>query len=352
MRPRVGPVRAASVGRTRKRKTCRATSPASCSCLTSAPLASRHALDSVARIRIGILGWRYTPWRGVFYPEDLPQRLELAYASKIFPTIEINGSFYSLQRPEYFAQWHDETPADFVFAVKGSRFITHMKRLRDVATPLANFFASGVFNLRHKLGPILWQFPPNFRYTHERFAEFFELLPHNTGAALKLARRRDFRLRGRAQLSIDVERPLRHAIEIRHESFCDPDFIALLRQHGIALVIAETAGKWPMLQDITADFLYLRLHGDKKLYASGYSDRALDRWATRIAAWHRGSEPRDARKVLAVRAIARPRDVFCYFDNTDVKLRAPVDAQALMRRRTVSRIGTALRAAPRRSAYV
>lgn len=284
----------------------------------------------MASIRIGISGWRYTPWRGVFYPGDLPQRMELAYASQIFPTIEINGSFYSLQRPEYFAQWYDETPADFVFAVKGPRFITHMKRLRDVLTPLANFFASGVFNLRQKLGPILWQFPPSFRYSHERFAAFFDLLPRDTSAALKLARRRDFRLKGRARLAIDVERPLRHAIEIRHESFRDPDFVELLRQQRIALVIAETARRWPMLQDITANFLYLRLHGDKKLYASGYSDRALDRWATRIAAWHRGSEPADAQKVVATKAPARPRDVFCYFDNTDVKLRAPVDARNLM----------------------
>ena len=205
-----------------------------------------------------------------------------------------------------------------------------MKKLREVAIPLANFFASGVFNLREKLGPILWQFPPVFRYDHDRFAAFFDLLPRDTTAALKLARRRDFRLKGRARLAIDAERPLRYAIEVRDESFRDADFIALLREQQIALVIAETAGKWPMLEDITADFLYLRLHGDKKIYVSGYSDRSLERWATRIAAWHRGSEPRDAQKVVQAKAPAQPRDVFCYFDNTDVKLRAPVDAQALM----------------------
>lgn len=292
----------------------------------------------MADIRIGISGWRYSPWRGVFYPPGLPQRLELAYASRVLSTIEINGSFYSLQRPEYFAQWHDETPMNFVFAVKGPRFITHMKRLRDVGTPLANFFASGIFNLRHKLGPILWQFPPNFRFEADRFAAFFELLPHDTGAALKLARRRDFRLKGRSRLAIDAERPMRHAVEVRHESFRDTDCIRLLREHGIALVIAETARKWPMLQDITTDFVYLRLHGDRKIYVSGYSDRALNQWAERITAWHEGSEPDDAQKVLAAKSpAARPRDVFCYFDNTDVKLRAPVDAQTLMRKLGLTR---------------
>ena len=287
----------------------------------------------MAAIRIGISGWRYTPWRGVFYPQNLPQRLELTYASRALSTIEINGSFYSLQRPEFFARWYDETPEDFLFAVKGPRFITHMKRLRDVETPLANFFASGVFNLREKFGPILWQFPPQFRFNAEKFAAFFALLPRDTDEALRLARRRDYRLKGRARLAIDAVRPLRHAVEIRHESFRDPQFIELLREHGIALVVAETAKKWLMLQDVTAPFMYLRLHGDKKLYASGYSDRALERWAERIRAWHSGSEPADADKVIAAPpASSAPRDVFCYFDNTDIKLRAPVDAQNLARK--------------------
>jgi uncharacterized protein YecE (DUF72 family) len=266
------------------------------------------------RIRIGVSGWRYTPWRGVFYPRDLPQRLELRYASHIFSSLEINGSFYSLQRPEYYRQWHDETPADFVFALKGSRFITHMKKLRDIEAPLANYFASGVFNLREKLGPILWQFPPNFGYRRERMARFFELLPADTSAALRLARKRDARLKGRARLAIDEQRPLRHAVEIRHESFLDASFLELLREHNIALVVAETGKRWPMPLDVTADFVYMRLHGDKELYKSGYSSKALDRWAERIRGW------------------SRSRDVYCYFDNTDVKLRAPVDAQTLMRK--------------------
>jgi uncharacterized protein YecE (DUF72 family) len=287
----------------------------------------------MARIRIGISGWRYTPWRGVFYPKDLPQRLELHYASRVLPTIEINGSFYSLQFPTSYQSWHDETPTDFVFAVKGPRFITHMKKLRDVEIPLANFFASGVFNLRRKLGPILWQFPPNFRYDREKLTKFFELLPRDTEAALKLARRRDARMTGRAKLAIDTRRPLRHAMEIRHESFCDSSFIELLREHNIALVIAETAQRFPMMHDITADFVYMRLHGDKTLYQSGYSDRALEKWAKRIESWHRGGELRSTQKINKLKPpSSKPRDVYCYFDNTDVKLRAPVDAQTLIRK--------------------
>jgi uncharacterized protein YecE (DUF72 family) len=287
----------------------------------------------MAMIRVGISGWRYTPWRGQFYPADLPQRLELWYASRVLRTIEINGSFYSLQRPEYYAQWYAETPEDFVFAVKGPRFITHMKRLRDIEAPLANFFASGVFNLRDKFGPLLWQFPPQFRYNEEKFENFFRLLPHDTKAALSLARRRDQRLKGRSRLAIDAERPLRHAVEIRHESFVVPQFLDQLRKHNIALVVAETANKWPLTLNVTADFIYMRLHGDKELYKSGYSDRALERWAARIRAWSKGDEPseaveRSARKSQRI----RERDVFCYFDNTDVKLRAPVDAQSLMRK--------------------
>jgi uncharacterized protein YecE (DUF72 family) len=285
----------------------------------------------MARIRIGISGWRFAPWRGVFYPPDLAQKDELRHAASIFATIEINGSFYSLQRPECYARWYEHTPAGFVFAVKGGRFITHMKKLRDVETPLANFLASGLFNLREKLGPILWQFPPNFRYDEQRVGDFLRLLPKETRSASRLARKHDERLKGRARLTIDRERPLRHAFEIRHESFCDPSFMKLLRENGVALVIAETARRWPMLEDVTADFMYIRLHGDKELYRSGYGDKALERWAARIRAWHGGSEPPDANKCLNAKPpTSRARDVYVYFDNTDVKLRAPIDAQSLM----------------------
>ena len=282
------------------------------------------------RILVGISGWRYEPWRGVFYPRDLAQGRELEYASRALPTIEINGTFYSLQRPEFFAAWHDATPHDFVFAIKGSRFITHMKRLRDVERPLANFFASGLFNLRGKMGPFLWQFPPNFAYDPERLETFFAMLPRDTEAALALARKRDARVKGRSRLAIDAHRPLRHAVEIRHESFLDPSFVALLRRQRIALVVADTAGKWPYREDVTADFVYVRLHGEQELYASGYTESALDRWASRIAAWSEGREPEDARRISETKPPKRARrDVYVYFDN-DIKVKAPFDAKRLI----------------------
>jgi uncharacterized protein YecE (DUF72 family) len=264
-------------------------------------------------IRVGISGWRYAPWRGVFYPEGLAQRRELEYCARHFSTVEINGSFYSLQRPEYYAAWYRETPPGFVFAVKGSRYITHMLRLTNIERPLANFFASGILNLRDKLGPFLWQFPEMFHFKPERLEAFFELLPRDTEQALGLARRRDARMSGRSRLAIDANRPLRHAIEVRHASFMCNDFIRLLRKHCIGLVVADTAGKWPKMFDVTADFVYVRLHGDKLIYASGYTSRALDEWASRIREWHRRA------------------DVYVYFDN-DVKVRAPYDAQALARK--------------------
>ncbi len=282
-------------------------------------------------IRIGISGWRYEPWRGTFYPDDLPQRAELEYVSRIVSAIEINGSFYSLQRPASYASWYDQTPADFVFTVKGPRYITHMKRLRDVSEPLANFLASGVFRLREKLGPMLWQFPPNFSYDRAKMAAFFELLPRDTADANALARKHSSWMRGRTSLAGRAPRRLRHAVEIRHESFLEQSFIDLLRAYGIALVVAETARKWPMTHDITADFVYLRLHGDQELYRSGYGDKALERWAARIRDWHAGSEPADGQRISTRQPASRKgRDVYCFFDNTDVKLRAPFDAQTLM----------------------
>jgi uncharacterized protein YecE (DUF72 family) len=285
----------------------------------------------MASIRIGISGWRYAPWRGTFYPKDLPQKNELAFAASKLPIIEINGSFYSLQRPSSYQQWYEQTPENFIFSVKGPRYITHMRKLRDVEAPLANFLASGLFALKDKLGPILWQFPPQFRYDEERFARFFDMLPHDTETAAKLARKCDERMKGRSLLKTDAKRALRHAVEIRHESFLDQSFIDLLRSHDIALVVAETARKWPMTHDVTADFIYMRLHGDKELYKSGYGDQALNRWAKRIEAWHRGAEPKDATRVSSRKApTSKGRDIYCFFDNTDVKLRAPFDAQSLM----------------------
>ena len=300
-------------------------------------------------MRIGISGWRYEPWRGVFYPPELAQHAELRFASRAFSSIEINGSFYSLQSPRSYAAWRDDTPDDFVFSVKGPRYITHILRLRNAMRPLANFFASGLFELGAKLGPILWQFPPTLRYDPALFGAFLALLPRDTDAALRLARRRDARMHGRSRLRIDATRPLRHAFEIRHTSFVTAEFIDQLREHAVSLVVADTAGKWPLLEDVTADFLYLRLHGDKELYASGYTEAALDRWADRIRRWSRGEEPRDARRVGTEPPRARrTRDVYCYFDN-DVKVRAPFDADRLMQKLGVERADRSFRF-PARSA--
>lgn len=283
-------------------------------------------------VRIGISGWRYAPWRGVFYPKGLAQARELEWASRQLPSIEINGTFYSLQRPPVFQQWADAVPENFVFSIKGGRFITHIRRLRDIEAPLANFLGCGVLALGPHLGPFLWQFPPSFRFEPESFAHFLGLLPATIADAAAFARRHhDERIEGRAWLKPDYDAPLRHAVEIRHDSFVTPDFVALLRRHNVALVVADAAAKWPLCEDVTADFLYLRLHGAEELYASGYTDEALDRWAAAIDAWRHGGEPADARRIGGTAPRRSKRDVYCYFDN-DRKVKAPGDARRLMQR--------------------
>jgi uncharacterized protein YecE (DUF72 family) len=270
--------------------------------------------------RIGISGWTYPPWRGRFYPKGWPQHRELEYASRQVSSIEINGSFYSLQRPESYGAWYDASPGGFVFSIKGSRFITHLKRLKDVETPLANFFASGVLRLEEKLGPFLWQLPPNFRFDPERLRKFFNLLPRDTRAAAKLAKKHDERLSGRDWMKTDRARPLRHAIEVRHSSFETREFIALLREHNIAMVVADTAGKWPLIEDSTSDFVYVRLHGDEELYVSGYTPEALEMWGRKVRAWTKGKTPAGTR-LLDEPTPAKERAVFVYFDN-DAKVHA------------------------------
>jgi uncharacterized protein YecE (DUF72 family) len=288
------------------------------------------------RIRIGISGWRYPGWRGSFYPPGLRQADDLFYASRHFDTIEINGTHYSLQRPEFFRRWRDETPEGFVFAVKGSRFITHMKQLRDIEAPLANFFAQGVLRLGDKLGPLLWQFSPRFRFDREKLERFLARLPQDGAAAAALASGHDHRLAGRSWIGSETARSLRHAIEIRHPSFLDPEFVAVLRLHNIALVFAD-AVSWPYAEDVTADFLYLRMHGSRELYASGYSEEELDYWAERVLVWSAGGEPEDAKLIdPGARPRRQPRDVYVYFDN-DAKIRAPFDAQTLRRKLRLTR---------------
>ncbi len=262
------------------------------------------------KVYVGISGWNYPRWRGVFYPKGLPQAQELAFASRAFDSIEINGSFYSLVRPERVARWHDEAPAHFVFSLKGSRYITHIKRLAGVETALANFFASGVLALEEKLGPILWQLPPTMAFDAGRLDAFFALLPRTTRGAAALARKHDDRLNERAHTRTAADRPIRHVLEPRHPSFHDPAFAALARKWHIATCISDTAGRHPMFEELTANFVYVRLHGDTELYRSKYGEAALKRWAARVRAW-------------------RARyDVFVYFDN-DAEVHAPFDARAL-----------------------
>jgi uncharacterized protein YecE (DUF72 family) len=283
------------------------------------------------QVLIGISGWRYAPWRGTFYPPGTPQSGELAYASRRLGTIEINGSFYSLQRPASYRAWRDATPEGFVFAVKGGRFITHIKRLREVRTPLANFFASGVLALGDKLGPVLWQLPPWLKFDAAVVDDFLRLLPRSTGEAAALCRRHDSRLKHRAHCRAGADRPLRHVLEVRHDSFVDPAFVALLRAHSVALCVADNARGWPVLADVTADFVYCRLHGHTRMYASGYSSPALDRWADRIRAWKRGGQADGRLAAPGVAPRRTARDVYVYFDN-DAKIRAPYDAMNLAAR--------------------
>jgi uncharacterized protein YecE (DUF72 family) len=280
-------------------------------------------------VRIGISGWTYPPWRGVFYPKGLTQKAELEYATSQFNSLEINGTFYGMQKPDAFADWADRTPENFVFSVKAPRFITHIRRLRDAETPLANFIASGLLRLGPKLGPILWQLPPFFRFDAERIEAFLKLLPHDTVAAARYGQKHDDWMKGRTWLEVDTERKLRHAFEIRNESFRTEAFVDLLRKYNVALVCADTV-EWPRLMDLTSDFVYCRLHGSEQLYVSGYTDEALDRWAARMVAWANGGEPEDAERVGG-EGRTHERDVFVYFDN-DTKVRAPFDAKALTER--------------------
>ncbi len=268
----------------------------------------------MGRVRIGISGWSYPAWRGDFYPPGLVHRRELEYAAERMGTVEINGSFYSLQRPTSYAAWREQTPDDFVFAVKGGRFITHLKKLRGVETALANFFASGVLALGPKLGPVLWQLPENLPYDPERLHDFLRQLPRNTTEAAALAAGHDNKVpEDRALVTAEADQPLRHALEFRSPTFCVPEAFELLRQHGVACVVADTAGRFPRVVEDTADFRYVRLHGDEELYASGYGPAALDEWAACCRDW------------------ARTEDVYVYFDN-DARGHAPHDAVALAER--------------------
>jgi uncharacterized protein YecE (DUF72 family) len=271
----------------------------------------------MGEIRVGISGWAYDGWRGDFYPRGLPRRRELAYAAERMDTVEINGSFYSLQRPTSYAAWRDQTPDGFRFAVKGGRYITHLRRLRDVEAPLANFVASGVLELGRKLGPVLWQLPARLEFDAGLLASFFRLLPRTMGEVAALARRHDGKLpEDRAVTRVPpglARQRVRHALEFRHPSYCTDEAFALLREHDVACVVSDSPGRWPMAEAVTSDLVYVRLHGDQELYTSSYSDAALDRWAEKCRGW------------------AADADVVVYLDN-DAQGFAPHDALRLIDR--------------------
>ncbi|MDH6181063.1 uncharacterized protein YecE (DUF72 family) [Microbacteriaceae bacterium SG_E_30_P1] len=265
------------------------------------------------QIRVGMAGWVYPDWRGTFYPAGLTQKRELEYASRHVTSIELNGSFYSLQKPTSWLSWRDATPDDFVFAVKAPRFITHIRRLDDVAEPLSNFFASGILALGAKLGPILWQLPPSQEFEPFLLERFFSLLPHDTTAAAALAAKRSDRMHGSEYLLTDAHRTVRHAIEVRHHSFASPEFTELARGHGIAIVYGDSDSRWPVIDERTADFRYARLHAHTSLHPHGsYDGDGIAEWAERTVTWSRSGD-----------------DVFVYFDD-DSKVRAPHDAQSLL----------------------
>jgi uncharacterized protein YecE (DUF72 family) len=259
------------------------------------------------RIRIGIGGWVFEPWRGAFYPEGLPQKRELEYASGKLGSIEINGTYYGSQKPESFAKWYAETPDDFVFALKGSRYITNRRVLAEAAPSIERFLLGGMLELKEKLGPINWQFMPTKKFDPADFEAFLKLLPH------------------------EIEgRRLRHAVEVRHDSFRSPDFIALLREYGVAVIIAADSD-YPQIADVTAPFVYARIMGASEAEPNGYSDADLDRWAKRARIWAEGGVPEGLATVAPGAAPNGKRDVFLYVISGD-KVRNPAAAMALTER--------------------
>jgi uncharacterized protein YecE (DUF72 family) len=266
--------------------------------------ATRHA---AADIRVGIGGWTYEPWRGTFYPEGLAQKRELEYASRKLTSIEINGTFYGTQRATSFEKWHDETPDGFVFSLKAPRFATHRRVLAEAGDSIERFFASGLLALKDKLGPINWQFAPTKQFDAEDFDAFLRLLPQHVD--------------GRA---------IRHAVEVRHESFRHPEFISLVREHGVAVVVAGDSD-YPQIADVTAPFVYARIMGTVEDEPLGYSDDALDQWAARAAQWRAGDYPDDLQTIAHTTIASAPRDVYLYVIS-GYKVRNPSAATALLDR--------------------
>ncbi len=265
-------------------------------------------MTSRGAIRVGIGGWNFPPWRGVFYPKGLPHAKELRYAGEHLTAIEINATYYGLQKPESFRKWAGEVPDGFVFSVKASRFCTNRRVLREAGDSIKRFIGSGVLELGSRLGPLLWQFAPFKRFDPADFGGFLELLPHAADGM-----------------------ELRHVVEVRHDSFRTPEFVALLRRFGVAVVYAEHA-TYPGIADVTADFVYARLQKGQDDIPTAYPPRALDGWAERARIWAAGGAPADLDQVDSGHKLAKtPRDVFVYFIH-EGKVRAPAAAMALIER--------------------
>lgn len=263
---------------------------------------------------VGISGWTYEGWEGTFYPEDLSKKKQLEYASEQLTSLEVNGTFYSLQKPHTFEAWYAQTPDKFPLALKGPQYLTHIRRLKEIDEPLANFFASGVLCLKEKLGPILWQFPPNVMLKDDRFEKFLALLPHDGKSAAKLAKQHGGKVEGRAFTTVKENFPVRHAFEFRHPSFLNKDFLALMRKHNVAFVVAHEGGeKAPYLEEPTADFMYVRLHGEGKKFAKGYPDSQIAAWEKKVKRWNKTG-----------------LDVFLYFSN-EAKVYSPTGAMKLIK---------------------
>ena len=260
------------------------------------------------QIRVGIGGWTFEPWRGTFYPEGLAQKKELEYASRHLGSIEINGTYYGSQKPESFARWREETPPDFMFSVKGPRFATNRRVLGEAGQSIERFFGSGVLELKEKLGPINWQFLPTKQFDAADFEAFLKLLPGT--------------VEGRA---------IRHVVEVRHDSFRVPDFVALLRKHQVAAVLTDKE-TFPHIPDVTAPFVYARLQAASEKIKTGYSTKDLDLWAKRARDWAGGALPDDLECVTeAEKKQPKSREVFIYMIN-GFKPKAPAAAMALIER--------------------
>jgi uncharacterized protein YecE (DUF72 family) len=269
--------------------------------------ANKAVSNKAGQIYIGVGGWTFAPWRGVFYPEKLTQAKELEYAALKLTSIEINGTYYGSQKPESFRKWAREVPDGFVFSVKGPRFATNRRVLAEAGDSIKRFYDSGVLELGDRLGPVLWQFAPTKKFDEVDFGKFLELLPR--------------KLEGRS---------LRHVVEVRNDSFCAPDFIALLRKFETPVVFAEH-GKYPAIADVSGDFVYARLQKGNDEIKTCYPPKQLDAWAKRLQLWAAGGEPDDLPRVDQAKAKKAPRDVFAYVIH-EGKVRAPAGAMELIER--------------------